>query len=167
MSLDGFIAGPNDDLSFLQQVERPGEDYGYNAFISTVDTVLLGRKTYDVVMSFGIDFPHRDRECYVFSRTRTGSEGRLHFVNEDPAQLVARLREEEGRIIFVDGGAELVQELLRKDCIDRMIISYIPCMLGSGTRLFGSLDTMQDFEVKSTKSYESSLVQIEFLRKHI
>ena len=165
MSVDGFIAGPHDDLSFLHMVEQPGEDYGYTEFIAGVDTVLMGRKTYDVVQSFGIDFPHRERECYVFSHTRSGSEGQLHFTNEAPASLVKRLRQQDGRTIFVDGGAELVQELLRNDCIDRMLISTIPCILSNGTRLFGDLPQPMNFELKSIKPFASSLVQLEYLRK--
>ncbi len=71
-SLDGFIAKENDDISFLSVVEKKGEDYGYHAFIETVDTVIMGRKTYDKVLSFGIDFPHHDKKCYELTRTKNG-----------------------------------------------------------------------------------------------
>lgn len=162
LSLDGFIAGPDDDLSFLQIVERAGEDYGYAAFMSTVDTVVLGRKTYDKVLSFGIGFPHADRECYVLTRSPRPSEGSVHFVNQDPTSLIAELRVQDGQSIFIDGGAEIVQQLLRSNSIDTMVLSYIPCMLGSGTRLFGNDSSVHRFNLQSVKTFDSSLIQVEY-----
>ncbi|HNP99428.1 MAG TPA: dihydrofolate reductase, partial [Bacteroidia bacterium] len=64
-SVDGYIAGPNDNLDFLSMVERPSEDYGYQKFTDTIDAVIMGRKTYDKVLSFGIPFPHSGRNCFV------------------------------------------------------------------------------------------------------
>ena len=63
VSIDGYIAGPEDNLDFLSIVESPPEDYGYSNFVSTIDTVVMGRKTYDKVLGFGIEFPHKGREC--------------------------------------------------------------------------------------------------------
>jgi dihydrofolate reductase len=79
MSLDGYIAKPNDDLSFLFIVERPGEDYGYSGFISEIDTVIMGRKTYDWVMSQVPDFPHENKAAYVITRTPRPSVGNTKF----------------------------------------------------------------------------------------
>jgi len=67
-SLDGYIAKPNDDLGFLNRVQKEGEDYGYNDFVSTVDTVIVGRKTYDWVTGQGFEFPHSDKETYIITR---------------------------------------------------------------------------------------------------
>ena len=66
-SLDGFIAKPDGDIQWLSIVEKEGEDYGYNAFVESVDTVFMGRKTYEKVLSFGIEFPHKGRKCYVLT----------------------------------------------------------------------------------------------------
>jgi Dihydrofolate reductase len=66
-TLDGYIAKEDGDISFLTIVESPGEYYGYSEFIKTIDTVIMGRKTYDKVLSFGGEFPHRDKKCYVLS----------------------------------------------------------------------------------------------------
>src|SRR4051812_24677761 len=81
MSVDGYIAGENGDISWLSTVEIPGEDYGYGEFIKTVDTVIMGRKTYEKVLSFGIGFPHADKKCYVISRERKGVEENVTFYN--------------------------------------------------------------------------------------
>src|SRR6478735_531975 len=82
-SLDGYIAKPNNDLSFLSIVEKEGEDYGYTEFVNSVDTVILGRKTYDWVMTQVSEFPHADKETYVITRTERPSIGKIHFFAGD------------------------------------------------------------------------------------
>src|SRR5512136_2254475 len=112
-SLDGYIARNNGDISWLSKVERQGEDYGYGDFIKTVDTVIMGRKTYEKVLTFGGVFPHRDRKCYVFSRTRRGKDENVEFYSGPIDELIAEIRKSEGLNIFCDGGAEVVFELMK------------------------------------------------------
>src|SRR5690349_9746123 len=112
-STDGFIAKPNDDLSFLSIVNKEGEDYGYNGFIETVDTIIIGRKTYDWVMAHVPEYAHPDKTVYVVTRTPRESIGNLHFFTGNLKELVVRLKREEGKNIFIDGGAEIVHALLQ------------------------------------------------------
>ena len=91
-SLDGYIAKPGDDLSFLSMVEMPGEDYGYGDFIATIDKVILGRKTYDWVMKQVPVFPHADKECYVLTRNSKESIENTHFYSGDIQELVQTLK---------------------------------------------------------------------------
>ncbi len=161
-SADGFIAAPNDDLSFLNSVELPGEDYGYNAFMATVDTVLLGRKTYDKVRSMGVDQPHADKECYVITRTPRENIGTTTFYSGDLAALVQKLKGEPGKRIFCDGGGEIIDELLHADMIDEIIVSVIPVILGSGTPLFKPGRTQQSLKLITAQSFASGLVQLHY-----
>jgi dihydrofolate reductase len=92
MSLDGYIAKPNDDLSFLSIVQEPGEDYGYAKFIDTVDVVILGRKTYDWVMGQVTIFPHATKETYVITRFPKPSIGKTTFYSGSLEVLVTRLK---------------------------------------------------------------------------
>ena len=120
MSLDGYIAKPNDDLSFLKLVEKEGEDYGYAKFIETVDTLIIGRKTYDYVLK-EIGPSHYDngeRDVYVITRTERPDVGKIKFYAEDLKELVLRLKKENGKNIYCDGGAEIINELLKNDLID-------------------------------------------------
>ncbi len=164
LSLDGYIAGPGDDLSFLDSVQVEGEDYGYNAFMQSVDTVLMGRKTYDKVMSFGIELPHESKEWFVFSHSKHGTEGAAQFVNTEVSDFVRHLRNREGGTIFVDGGATLIQYLIRADLVDRFVLSYVPLMLGAGVPLFAENTPTQEYELTAVRHYASSLVQAEFRR---
>lgn len=163
-SLDGYIAQPNDDLSFLSIVEQEGEDYGYAAFVKSVDTVIVGRKTYDTVISMGYDFPHTDKDAYIITRTSRPAIGSVKFYTGDLKELVERLKFEKGKNIFCDGGAEIVNELLQNDLIDEFIISIIPILLGNGTKLFNDKRPEQRLELFSTRQFDKGLVQLHYKR---
>jgi dihydrofolate reductase len=159
-SLDGYIAGPDDDLSFLSAVQQEGEDYGYEDFLKSVDTVILGRRTYDWVMSQVQEFPHADKDTYVITRTERQSIGKTQFYTGNLKELVLRLKSSEGKNIFIDGGAEIVNELLKDNLIDEFIISVIPVLLGNGTKLFKDGHPEQILELISVKQFEKGLVQL-------
>lgn len=166
-SLDGYIAKPNDDLSFLQLVEKEGEDYGYAAFADTIDTIILGRKTYDYVVR-EIGSTHYDngtRNVFVITRTEKPGIGRTTFYTGNLITLVQRLKSENGKNIYCDGGAEVINELLRSDLIDELIISIIPILVGNGTKLFQDNRPEQELEFVSSKSFETGLVQLHYKRK--
>src|SRR6478609_2584555 len=124
-SLDGYIAKPNDDLSFLKLVEKEGEDYGYAKFTATIDTIILGRKTYDwVLREIGSShYDNGERDVYVITRNQKSNVGRTKFYSGDLTRLVQQLKSENGKNIYCDGGAEIVNELLKNDLIDELIIS--------------------------------------------
>lgn len=164
-SLDGFIAKPNDDLSFLNLVQKENEDYGYNDFISTVDTVIVGRKTYDWVMKNAPDFSHNDKETYVITHTEKEKKGNVTFYNGSLIDLISELKTKSGKNIFCDGGAEILNELLKDKIIDEIILSIIPIMVGNGTKLFYLDIPEQELILLSAKSYETGLVQLHYKMK--
>jgi dihydrofolate reductase len=163
-SVDGFIARADGGIDWLSSVETEGEDYGYGEFISQVDTVIMGRKTYDTVLGFGIEFPHKGRACYVLSRTRTGHDENVQFYAGDPAALVQQLRQQPGGHIFVDGGAQALAALMQQDLVDDYIISTIPVLLGSGIPLLAGQQQELPLQLVSARSYASGLVQRHYRR---
>ncbi|MBD3630325.1 dihydrofolate reductase family protein [Cyclobacterium sp.] len=166
-SLDGYIAKPNNDLGFLKMVEKEGEDYGYEAFIANMDTIILGRKTYDYVLQH-IGASHYDNgqhEVYVITRTEKPSVGKTNFYTGKLAELVHQLKSENGKNIYCDGGSEVIHELLQHDLIDEYIISIIPVLLGSGTKLFQDDRPEQELTLVKAKSFETGLVQLHYQRK--
>jgi dihydrofolate reductase len=166
-SLDGYIAKPNDDLSFLKLVEKEDEDYGYSEFTNTIDTLIIGRKTYDYVLK-EIGASHYDngqRDIYVITRTERPQVGRTTFYTGNLTELVDRLKSESGKNIYCDGGAEVINELLKHDLIDEFIISVIPVLLGNGTRLFKDGRPEQILEFITTKTFETGLTQLHYKRK--
>jgi dihydrofolate reductase len=166
-SLDGFIAKPNDDLSFLKLVEKEGEDYGYAKFTDTIDTLIIGRKTYDYVLK-EIGSSHYDngqRDVYVITRTQRPNVGRTTFYTANLTDLVKRLKSENGKNIYCDGGAEVINELLKHDLIDEFIISVIPVLLGNGTSLFKDGRPEQTLELITAKTFDTGLIQLHYKRK--
>jgi dihydrofolate reductase len=164
MSLDGYIAKPNDDLSFLSIVEKDGEDYGYADFVSSIDTVIIGRKTYDWVMKQVGEFPHADKNAYIITRTARPTIGKTIFYTGDLTDLVRKLKSENGKNIFCDGGAEIVNELLNNDLLDELIISVIPILIGNGTRLFKDGRPEQKLKLLNVKTFDTGLTQLHYKR---
>ena len=166
-SLDGYIAKPDDDLSFLNVVEKEGEDYGYASFTSTIDTIILGRRTYDWVLG-KIGPSHYDngeRNVYVITRTERPGIGKTKFYTGDLTELVRQLKSESGKNIYCDGGAEIINELLKNDLIDEFIISVVPVLVGNGTRLFKDGRPEQQLELVNTKTFDTGLTQLHYRRK--
>jgi dihydrofolate reductase len=163
MSLDGYIAKPNDDLSFLSRVEKEGEDYGYADFVSNIDTVIMGRKTYDWVTK-QFDFPHADKHAFIITRSSRPSIGNTVFYSGDLNDLVLKLKSEDGKDIFCDGGAEIVHELLKNDLIDEFMISVIPVLVGNGTKLFKDGRPEVNLKLIKVTPFDTGLVQLHYQR---
>src|SRR5690606_15556619 len=129
-SLDGYIAKTGDDLSFLSMVERPGEDYGYAAFISGIDTIIMGRRTYDWVLQHAPDYAHPEKDVYIITKTPRAAAGSARFYTGELRDLVLALKSKPGKDIFCDGGASIVNHLAAADLIDEYVISTVPVLIG-------------------------------------
>ena len=161
MSLDGFIAKENDDISFLDAVAVENEDYGYNEFYQSIDAVIMGRKTYDKINSLVEEFPHKEVTTYVITRTKRKPIDNVEFYSGQIVDLVESLKKEDGKDIYVDGGSEIVNLLLQNNLIDEMIISIIPIILGTGIRLFNQNNEYK-LELVQSKQFESGLVKLHY-----
>ncbi|MBS4026509.1 MAG: dihydrofolate reductase [Clostridia bacterium] len=163
-SLDGYIAREDNDISWLSVVEHDNEDYGYDDFIKTVDTVFMGRKTYEKVLTFGVEFPHKGRTCYVLSKTLKGADENVQFFSGSIEDIITKIKVQKGENIFIDGGSEVVREFRDKDLIDEYAISIIPILLGKGIRLFRETDTENNLKLVESKIFDSGLVQLKYER---
>lgn len=166
-SLDGYIAKPNDDLSFLKLVEKEGEDYGYSEFTKTIDTIILGRRTFDwVAREIGAaHYDNGERDVYVITRTERPAIGKIKFYTGSLPELIRQLKDRAGKNIYCDGGGEIINELLKNDLVDELIISIVPVLLGDGIRLFKDGRSEQQLELVETKKFDTGLVQLHYRRK--
>ena len=163
-SLDGLIAPPDEDLSFLNAVAVEGEDYGYAGFVASCDTVIIGRRTYDKVAAMGVPDPHPERTLYIITSRPGTSTERIRFHTGKPVALVKELKAGTGKHIYCDGGAELIHTLALHDLFDRFIISTIPVLLGGGIRLFKEGRPHGALKLVRSQHYPSGLVQGEWVR---
>jgi dihydrofolate reductase len=163
VSLDGFIAKQDGDIDWLSIVNSPLEDYGYGAFIKNIDTVIMGRKSYDKICSLGVEFPHKDKRCYVLSRTQhTSNNNNMLFYQGNVTSLLEEIKSNTKKNIYVEGGAQVIDELRRNDLIDEYIISIIPILLGRGISLFKESEVEETLKLINTQSYSSGLVQVHY-----
>ena len=161
-SLDGFIARPNGDLDFLP--EGGGEPHGYNEFIANIDAIVLGRKSFEKVLTFE-PWPYGDKRVVVLSSRPVDLTAARGGVVEQmagaPAEIVAQLAATGARHLYIDGGVT-IQGFLRAGLIQRLIITRVPVLIGDGIPLFGTLP--QDIRLRhvATRSYPSGLVSSEY-----
>lgn len=164
-SVDGYIAKTGDDLSFLSIVEKEGEDYGYAVFIKTIDTIVLGRNTYNWVTK-NVPGHYGEKRTFVITHEKKATEGNVHYYSGNLSELIQQLKQEESdKHIFCDGGANIIKQLLQDDLIDELTISLIPVLLGEGTKLFQDGRPEQKLQLESSKSFDTGLVQLHYKRK--
>ena len=160
-SLDGYIARKNHDLDWFLKFNTSNEDYGYNDFIKTVDTVIMGRKTYDKVVEMGYEYPHGERQCFIITHNEKPPKKNIVFYTKDVIGLVKGLKSKPGLNIYVDGGM-VVNELMKHHLIDEYIISVVPILLGDGIRLFYDYRPETKLKLISTTKFDSGLVQLHY-----
>ncbi|CAG9623230.1 dihydrofolate reductase family protein [Sutcliffiella rhizosphaerae] len=153
-SLDGYIATKEESLEWLFEVEGEG-DNGYSEFFETIDTIIMGRKTYDWVMNYEQNnFPYKGKECYVFSRnTSLNATEDVTFVNGNVLELVKNLKKQPGKNIWIVGGGELLHYFINENLIDEYIITVAPTILGSGIPLFKESEKQIKLELLGIKNY--------------
>jgi len=152
-SLDGYIATENDSLDWLFKVEGGG-DNGYSEFYDTVDTVIMGRRTYDWVMEQEMEsFPYEGKECYVFSRTVSQDNENVQFFNGDVVDFTKQLKNKEGKNIWVMGGGDLLHSFIKNKLVDELIITVSPVLIGKGIPLFKEIDFETELTLKSINRF--------------
>lgn len=156
-SLDGYIARISGEVDWL----FTDQDYGYTEFYNQVDTVLMGRKTYEQVRSFG-EYPYRGKQGFVFSQTRHGErDENVEFIGENLGEFVEKLRQSSGDDIWLVGGAEIIRYFIKHGFLDELILAIHPMFLGAGIPLIlkdANLETKLKF--KEVKTYDSGLLQV-------
>jgi len=161
-SLDGFIARANDDLDWLP--EGGGEPHGYDEFIASVDALVIGRKTFEKVLTFEA-WPYGDKRVVVLSSRpvdlSAARGGVVEQMSGSPAEIVSQLAASGAHHLYVDGGIT-IQGFLRAGLIQRLIITRVPVLIGDGVPLFGALPHDIRLHHIATRDYPSGLVQSEY-----
>lgn len=161
-SLDGFIARANGDLDFLPP--GGGEPHGYEEFIATVDALVIGRKTFETVLTFDT-WPYGDKPVFALSTSMLAPAplgAVVEHMSGDPKEIASQLDARGIRHVYVDGGIT-IQRFLQAGLIERLIITRVPVLIGNGIPLFGTLPRDIRLSHVATRHYPSGLVQSEYL----
>jgi dihydrofolate reductase len=159
-SLDGFIARTNGDLDFLPP--GGGEPHGYDEFMATVDALVIGRKTFETVLTFDV-WPY-EKPVFVLSTRPLAlapTAAAVERMSGAPREIVSQLAKRGIRHIYVDGGVT-IQRFLQAGLIQRLIITRVPVLIGEGIPLFGAVERDIALTPVWTRQYASGLVQTEY-----
>jgi len=167
-SLDGFIAGKNGELDWLDSI--PGSDkieMGYTSLINEIDAIVMGRITYETVLGFGIDWPYQ-KHVFVLSNTldqvRDDLAGRVTILKGQLEDILCSIHAKGFMKLYIDGGST-IQSFLKADLIDEMIITTIPILLGGGSPLFGKLAEPLEFDHVKSQVFLDQIVQDHYHRR--
>lgn len=157
-SLDGFVAGPNGELDWLLE----DQDYGYETFIADVDTLLIGRRTYDVIADFDY-WPYGDRNIYVLSRRDNQPiDDRVTFVRRSVEELIGDLREQPGGDIWLVGGIQLLRAAVEHDLIDEVVVNIHPVILSDGVPVIPAVDKRIRLSLIDHQVYDVGLILLRY-----
>ena len=154
VSLDGYIEGPHGEYDWC----FTDQDYGMSEFMNQIDAIFYGRKSFEV--AGGNIYP--DKHAYLFSKTLTRTPAGTTLVSGDVIEQVLTIKNQEGKDIWLFGGAMLTTALLNADLIDELWLSVHPILLGSGKLMFQNIENRKMFILKDTKTYESGLVSLRY-----
>ena len=167
-SIDGYIADKVGGIEWLNTVPNPDKnDLGWSDFIKNIDAIVMGKNTFEKVLSFNMDW-HYPVPTYILSNSikeiPKGFEDKIEIINGTPKEVTELLNNKGYNNVYVDGGTT-IQQFLKEDLIEELIITKIPILLGGGIPLFTELDNQMIFELIETKVLINHLVQIKYSRK--
>lgn len=167
-SIDGFIADKKGDIDWLNSIPEINHiDTGYHQFTAEIDALLMGRSTFEKVLSFGIEWPYK-KPVFVLSNSLSqipdALKDRVHLTKGELTDVLEQIHKKGFNQLYIDGG-KVIQSFLNADLIDEMIITIIPILLGGGIPLFSELPKSLDFECKKTTLFLNKVVQNHYIRK--
>lgn len=166
VSLDGYIARKDGSVDWLTGNSGDlGVDTGYDDFFSTIDTVVMGRITYEqVINELSPDkWVYEGKKCYVATSKKGFADKRVEFVSDGISGVVSSLKNQQGKDIYIVGGGRLIDEFIKKDLIDKYIITIIPKILGDGIPLFLRENPEIKLKLIETKTVDG-MVELTYIR---
>ena len=167
-TIDRYIAREDGSLDWLESLENPnGYDYGYGEFYGTIDTLIIGRSTYDEILGFDVEWPYADCKTYIITsdqdyKTTTPN---TQAVNELDESFINSIKESAQKDIWIFGGGKLITEFLNMNAIDEMLLTIIPVILGSGIPLFPDNPRETNFELINSESFDTGIVNLTYRKK--
>jgi dihydrofolate reductase len=163
-SLDGKIADKTGEVGWLEEIPNPDKtDYGYKEFYDSIDTTLMGNRTWQQVKGFGIGNPYKGKTNYVITRDNSLTrDEHVQYVHGNVVDFVQKIKRETGKDIWCVGGGELIALLFNNNFIDEIRIFLMPIVLGEGILLTGILDNYVHLKLLDTKSYNSGVVEFNY-----
>lgn len=166
-SADGFIATLDGGIDWLMEIPNPDKsDFGFAAFMDSIDALVMGRKTYEKVLSFDCEWPY-SKKVFVLSKTLKEVDSSLkekaEVINGELTEVVSQLHQAGYKKLYIDGG-KTIQSFLKEDLIDEMIITSVPVTLGKGIPLFVNTEHESRFKLNSSETFNNGMVKNNYIR---
>lgn len=164
ISIDGKIAKPDGSINWLDKSPNPEKsDFGYGEFISTVDAVLMGNKTYQEILGFDIPYPYVGMESYVFTRNKElDKDENVSYISENIPEFVRSLKDKEGGDIWLVGGGEVNRLLLEASLVDELLVYIMPIILGDGIPFVSQAIPDKYLNLVSSRSFPGGVVELKY-----
>lgn len=168
-SLDGYIADRNGKIDWLHNFPNPENiDMGYGHFMKDIDAIIMGRKTFETVLSFGIDWPYK-KPVFVLSQRLDAVpkelKGKVQILKGSPQEILKEVDDKGLHRRYIDGGTT-IQSFLKEGLIDSLTITTIPILLGAGIPLFGNLSKPQNFHCVQSQIFLEAINQSTYIRRN-
>lgn len=164
-SLDGFIARPDGNIDWLTSIPSPQTgDYGYSEFLQSIGTIIMGRKTYNEIIGFGVDWPYIGIDSYVVTRDKEFEiqSSETYLLTENIIDFVAKIKNNGNKDIWLVGGGQLITKFINEGLLDKMIITIIPKIIGEGIPLFAEKPIESNWKLIETKSFDTGIVTLTY-----
>lgn len=163
-TLDGYIARADGAIDWLTSIDENNTDYGYASFYDSVDAIMMGSTTYELIRSFG-PWPYEDKPAFVFTRRSLQSTlPNIYFVSGDPQQVISSTAFSQFKRVWLVGGSALVASFQKKNLIDEYLLTVLPVVLGHGLRLFSSPIAEQWLALKACNQFAGGVLQLQYIR---
>lgn len=167
-SIDGYIADNSGNIDWLHETPNPGNnDMGYTEFMNTIDALLMGRKTFETICGFDIDWPYQKPVFVLSNKLKSIPDkylGKAFLIKGTLQEVLQEIHSKNYLRLYIDGGTT-IRQFLHEELIDEMIITTIPILLGGGVPLFSSLHERIHFDLKETKTFLNQIVQTHYHRR--
>ncbi len=164
-SIDGYIADINGELDWLSNYSiTPELNYGYDEFFNSVDSVIMGGRTYRDILNMDVIYPYKDKTSYIVTRNKDSQTSieNVQFLSENIIEAIRSLKGQQGKDIWLVGGGEIISILLDNNLVDEMIITYIPKILGDGIPLFPKMKIESNWKLLNSQSYCNGVLSVEY-----
>jgi dihydrofolate reductase len=164
-SLDGFIARPDGNLDWLTSVPNPQTgDYGYAELLNSIRTTIMGRKTYDEIIGFGVDWPYTKLNSFVITRNKDLKiqSPDTYALTENLKDFFTDLKKKTEKDIWLIGGGQLITTFITEGLLDKMIITIIPKIIGEGLPLFADKPKETNWKLTEAKSFDTGVVNLTY-----
>lgn len=163
ISLDGYIAKPDGNLDWLTSFPAPKKgDYGYIELLNSIETTIMGRKTYEEIIGFGIEWPYTEYDSHIVTTNKNLKiqSPNTYILSDRLVDFLIERKKRATKDIWLIGGGQLVSKFINEGLLDRMIITIIPKIIGDGIRLFPNNTAETDWRLAEVKTFDTGAINL-------